>query len=111
MPLDPIYPEERIKYIIEDSKTSIIITRKEYQLTFLDNNHFKKINIDVILEQNIKIETIETIKDPKNLVYIIYTSGSTGKPKGIEITNANLNSFIKSIFKAIPFKKHDKWLS
>ena len=94
IPIDTSYPEERIKYILEDTKTSIILTNQR-------NKNFLK---DLILSSNISTEiycvdggeefkqirlqskeNLEISTKGNNLAYVIYTSGTTGKPKGVMI--------------------------
>ncbi|PFQ18691.1 non-ribosomal peptide synthetase, partial [Bacillus cereus] len=86
VPLDPSYPLERLKYMIEDSNAGLLITKedliKKYGLDKLN-----KLVIDVDLEK-LEIEkqsnTNLCIEVPfDNLAYIIYTSGTTGRPKGV----------------------------
>ena len=66
LPLDPTSPEERLRYIIEDSKAKLVITEKIFE----DSIDFSR-------------ASLKTIISPKNLAYVIYTSGSTGKPAWI----------------------------
>ncbi|MEX0415557.1 amino acid adenylation domain-containing protein [Bacillus sp. C30] len=80
VPIDVKYPLERIQYILQDSKTTVTITKMELQeeLAFYPGhivsieNLFKSSMVQDILNPNIAEDT----------AYMIYTSGSTGKPKG-----------------------------
>lgn len=76
VPLDINYPEDRIKYIENDSKCRLIITEKEL-------NQFKNLK-DTFPTQNPSVQL-----SGNNLAYIIYTSGTTGNPKGVMITHHN----------------------
>lgn len=93
VPIDPIYPTERVKEIINDSKIKLLITRGDLdnfeatQTSFLDLNKEDK-NIDN--QEIIEIKKFES----SNLAYIIYTSGSTGKPKGVMIQHKTLINYI-----------------
>ena len=83
LPIDPTYPEERIKYMLQDSGVHIVITQSIF------SNLFHNFTGNVILLDE-EYETIEkedgnnlnTKTSPQNLAYVIYTSGTTGKPKG-----------------------------
>lgn len=75
LPVDPNYPEDRIRYIQEDSNCRLVINEE----------FIEKFNQKVISDTSIGVK----IK-PSDLAYVIYTSGSTGKPKGVEIDNKNL---------------------
>ena len=96
LPIDPKYPDERISYIIEDSKTKYVITTKEVLKE--KESLFRSINVKIFL-----IEEIEKTNKKENptlkinqsdLCYVIYTSGSTGKPKGVMISHRNLLNYV-----------------
>jgi amino acid adenylation domain-containing protein len=93
IPIDPNYPPDRIKYILEDSGTRIVLTQKKYMNT--PNIQVRMIALDD--QQNIAGEDtnlgVETNAD--DLAYVIYTSGSTGKPKGVMISHRVL---VNSLF-------------
>ena len=70
VPIDPDYPEERVKYIMEKSEAKFFL--QEYpacEWMELDSE-------DLVLKN-----------ESNDLAYIIFTSGSTGMPKGVEITH------------------------
>lgn len=80
IPIDPAYPEERISYMLEDSKCSFVI----------DEDEFSKINFNEAFSA--ELEKI----DPTSPAYIIYTSGSTGNPKGVVVCHSAIANTILS---------------
>ena len=89
VPLDPSWPESRLRYAIADSGASVLVSSAPF---------FDKLGLDIcgiepfrdaeaIAENRHRISRTVT---PHSLAYVIYTSGSTGVPKGVEITHANL---------------------
>ncbi|MDB9357581.1 condensation domain-containing protein, partial [Nodularia spumigena CS-587/03] len=108
IPLDPSYPQERLQFIINDSKISILITQ-----TSLLNN-LPKIELNTPLKTPLcasaplrDIKTIPLTSDktsdfshPHQLAYLIYTSGSTGTPKGVQILHKSLSNFLTAMSKA-----------
>ena len=97
VPIDPLYPQERIKYILEDSGSKLLITSKKIDQTLRD--HFSiasKLFVDSD-EINVQNKEFDSYDDPYARAYIIYTSGSTGKPKGVEISHANLNGTVTNM--------------
>jgi amino acid adenylation domain-containing protein len=85
LPVEPDYPGERIRYMLEDSGTRFLLTREKYA---------GNINLDIDAEiLHLEDETLyreepgnpERISTPGDLFYMIYTSGSTGKPKGVMV--------------------------
>ena len=89
LPLDPDYPKERLKYMIQDSKLSMILTHKNL-LKITQEFKQKKIILDDRLLMN-KLKNYPEINpviedlNSSHLAYVIYTSGSTGNPKGVMI--------------------------
>lgn len=77
--LDPKYPAERLKFMVEDSDCSLVFNDQLNQLC-LDDNQF------LVPENKAKL----TINSSSELAYIIYTSGSTGIPKGVMVRNSSV---------------------
>lgn len=107
MPIDPDYPKDRIEFMLENSKTKILISNKEF---------VKNINYNGNL---IDLENIDFSKNTKNLnlkispdqnAYIMYTSGSTGIPKAVTIKHHNVLNFVSSMQKRLDYNS-DKNLS
>lgn len=93
----PILPEEsidRIKYIIKDSKSKVLVTNRKY-IKDITIDNIKIINIDNIKSEDIEIQPIVSL--PSDISYVIYTSGTTGKPKGVMMKNENIISLINSM--------------
>jgi amino acid adenylation domain-containing protein len=93
IPIDPNLPESRIKYIVENSGTKLIVVDKNNY----ESDEIKWVNsAEIGLEETNKALNIAKIK-PQDSAYIIYTSGSTGNPKGVEIDHSSLFNFLLSI--------------
>ncbi len=106
VPIDPAYPSERIRYMVEDSGIKYLLTQEKFE-AHLAAHQEKLITIDKtgtnISEQ--AEANPETKTTPDNLAYIIYTSGSTGKPKGTLLHHrgaCNLAFIQKNAFKVGP---------
>jgi len=87
LPVDPEYPPERINYILKDSDSNIVVTRRNY----LDRFGLKK---DAVILDELNYDTLEnklvSHASPDNLAYVIYTSGTTGLPKGVMIEHKSI---------------------
>ncbi|URZ00311.1 non-ribosomal peptide synthetase [Clostridium felsineum] len=88
LPIDPEYPLDRINYIIEDSKVSLILTKKKLDLNFNFIGDIIYLDDKKIYKLKKASSILERI--PKDTAYIIYTSGSTGKPKGVVIRHKSI---------------------
>jgi amino acid adenylation domain-containing protein len=78
--LDPAYPAERIRFIVEDAAAPIIVTDTALAPVFADSG------------ARLVIES-EPVQDG-DLAYVLYTSGSTGRPKAVGIEHRNLINLI-----------------
>ncbi|MDQ0215109.1 amino acid adenylation domain-containing protein [Oikeobacillus pervagus] len=84
IPLDPLYPKDRINYCLSQAKVNLVL----YQTSTsnLLKNDKTKINMDE-LEPEKSINLPITLTKNEIPAYIIYTSGSTGNPKGVVISH------------------------
>ena len=83
LPLDPTYPDERLRFMLDDAGVSIVLTQDKHKNTV---GEFEGTVFSLDSEWgHLSAESgrnLENITTPENLAYVIYTSGSTGKPKG-----------------------------
>ena len=110
LPIDPEYPIERIKYMISDSKTNLILVNNKTES--IKTQKCISLNVDDKTNYNVKYmgnSLINTNYD--DTVYLIYTSGSTGNPKGVIITNKNLSNFFYGMKQNIDFNKNKNMVS
>lgn len=95
VPIDPTYPTERIRYILQDSELKILLVNgKKRPLT--EEEMFCGIvivYIGDIIEDNAICEDCLHVNQPEDLAYIIYTSGTTGNPKGVMIKNQGVVNY------------------
>lgn len=99
IPLDTSLPIERILYIIEASKASLVIEIESQQEVLATST--RKTTVDELLQTSSELENApETWVKGDQVFYIIYTSGSTGNPKGVQISEGNLASFVSWIEEA-----------
>lgn len=101
VPLDPQYPSERIKYMLEDSGTSLLITQPE----LVADIEFEGEVIDITDNElyNGDCSNLANVNRPEDLAYIIYTSGSTGMPKGVMIEHRGVVNYIRGMSEHIDF--------
>lgn len=108
VPIDPIYPDKRISYILEDTRAKVVFTNKEHanrlhQIVenFLDANKSKIEPIDNVNYQSVLAkyppENLFQNTTNKNLAYVIYTSGTTGIPKGVMIEHMSVVNYLYNI--------------
>jgi len=88
VPLDPKYPHERLKFMAQDSNTSLVLTQ-DHLKTFLSNQEGAIICLDSDrhLWSRESKENLNCATTLDNIVYVMYTSGTTGQPKGVMVTH------------------------
>ncbi|MBU7585508.1 MAG: non-ribosomal peptide synthase/polyketide synthase [Nostoc sp. TH1S01] len=95
LPLDPEYPTERLRFMLEDAQVRVLLTQQllvdrlaqqKAQIVCLDTD---ALVISQFSQNNLIPETQAT-----NLAYVIYTSGSTGQPKGVLIAHQGLLNLV-----------------
>lgn len=95
LPLDPSYPAERVRFMLSDSETKLVLTTTALEKQ-LHGAAVKAIRLDELLARARREEVPNPARAStgENLAYVIYTSGSTGTPKGVEIPQQALTNFI-----------------
>lgn len=88
IPIDPKYPESRMRYMLIDSEACMIITEKHLISSHIYQGEIIDVNDECIVQQS-KVNLLNVNK-PTDILYVIYTSGTTGQPKGVQIENRNL---------------------
>jgi amino acid adenylation domain-containing protein len=85
VPLDPAHPGERLTYMLEDAKVTVLMTDLSSSLPPLPSG----VALLDLGDQAVATAAVGELPGngvcPDNLAYVIYTSGSTGLPKGVAI--------------------------
>ena len=109
LPIDKDYPEQRKKYMIQNSCAKLYITdqqdeevdaQNETTLLYYDQEEFNEM----------PTENPPVAAKPDNLAYIIYTSGSTGMPKGVMVEHGAITNSIYFSIDFYGYVKEDKVL-
>jgi amino acid adenylation domain-containing protein len=100
LPLDPSFPAERLRFMLDDSKAPLLLTRsdeKERLGELPANVRAICLDTDWRLISEERDDELPVRMNPENLAYVIYTSGSTGWPKGVEIPHRAVVNFLHSM--------------
>ena len=91
VPLDPSYPLERLKFMLQDAQANLILTDHRNRVM---SAQMAVQECQVMNTEEIKIDVApgsdRTRVTPDALAYILYTSGSTGQPKGVVDSHRNV---------------------
>jgi amino acid adenylation domain-containing protein/thioester reductase-like protein/non-ribosomal peptide synthase protein (TIGR01720 family) len=111
LPIDPDYPEDRIRYLINDSGSSMILTQARY-VRFAEGLGFEGevINLEDSALYRGDYGNLGNENSPTDLAYIIYTSGSTGNPKGVMIEHVSAVNLLLCLYDKYPLNEGDTYL-
>jgi amino acid adenylation domain-containing protein len=111
LPLDPTYPKERLRYMMEDAESRVMLSQQAYQeglgdlattVICLDSD---RAGIGRDVDQGPVNEVSE-----ESLGYIIYTSGSTGEPKGVAVSHGSASNHLLWRQQTYPLTAWDRFL-
>lgn len=107
IPLDPVYPKERIRHIMDDAKPEFTITEPAFDSWFEGSGS----RILYFTDEEPVLPEQWPAFAPQDPAYIIYTSGSTGKPKGVVIPLEALVNFLWAVKDVPGFSSDDRLLA
>ncbi|MFD2785405.1 amino acid adenylation domain-containing protein, partial [Hymenobacter rubripertinctus] len=96
LPLDSDYPEERIAYMLADSKCRVIIDAAELEAFHKQADSCSQ-------------ERLPMVNQARDLAYVMYTSGSTGRPKGVMIEHRSVVRLVRNT-SYVPMQAGDRLL-
>ncbi|HJX26332.1 MAG TPA: condensation domain-containing protein, partial [Thermoanaerobaculia bacterium] len=109
VPLDPTYPPERLRFLLEDCRASLLIAQRQV-VESLPSGGERRLFLDDDEPWAGTPETDpEVAIDPRSLAYVIYTSGSTGYPKGVLVPHAQVSRLFRSTATWFGFGERDVW--
>ncbi|MEA2175919.1 MAG: hypothetical protein QOD00_3511, partial [Blastocatellia bacterium] len=111
LPLDPQYPQERLRWMLEDSGAQVVLTEARL-LDRIDERTTRA----VCLDEDWETIAAESDKPPARMMsaghpaYVIYTSGSTGQPKGVLIPHRAICNRLEWGAQVFPLNETDRIL-
>jgi amino acid adenylation domain-containing protein len=125
VPLDPSYPRDRLVFMLEDARVSVLLTQaklvedREWRMEHGDPRSsildprlqvvFVDRDWEEIAQQSDK--NLLTEVNSNKLAYVIYTSGSTGKPKGAQVSHRSVLNCLHSVRQHIELTQNAVFLA
>jgi len=98
LPMDPLYPADRLAFMIEDTKARVVLSLSSLreklpsfagEILLLDE---AQAALEAAGKERPALRAL-----PGNLAYVIHTSGSTGQPKGVVVSHQAVTNFLVSM--------------
>ncbi|WP_149096556.1 amino acid adenylation domain-containing protein, partial [Paenibacillus terrae] len=90
LPIDPSYPADRIRHMLADSGTALLLVQQPGLLPADCGYAGEIIDLSAAPERDEAGHNPITQTKAEHLAYVMYTSGSTGQPKGVMTTHRNV---------------------
>jgi amino acid adenylation domain-containing protein len=98
LPLDPLFPSERLAYMVDDSRAAIVVTQARLAGT-LSTGQAEVVQVDTDwprIEEH-AADDLQWSAAADRLAYVLYTSGSTGRPKGVQVLHRGVVNFLTTM--------------
>ncbi|MFI4918473.1 MAG: amino acid adenylation domain-containing protein [Legionellales bacterium] len=111
VPIDASYPIRRIQYILDETKSPVLLTEQHLlkQLEPVLSEHMQAIILDLKPYQTEPVTRLSIGGlSGRDLAYVMHTSGTTGIPKGVMIEHHSLINFLSDLCSVIPLSTQSK---
>lgn len=108
LPIDPAYPPERKRFMLEDSGASIVLTDAVHREGL--QHGIREICLEEVEGSSEEQGDLEVRASADSLAYVIYTSGSTGNPKGVMIEHRSVTNLTEALHEKI-YSMHGPYLN
>ena len=110
LPMDPVYPTERIAFMLERRRGASVVLTQRALAAELSRCPCTCVCLDEPLPPATTRRTTAACRGHgEDLAYVIYTSGSTGQPKGVRVTHRNVLRLFAATDAWFGFGPHDVW--
>ncbi len=113
MPIDPTYPAERIRYMLEDIGPAVVVTTGNCRGAIGSVGGLEVVELDggAAAIGQAPAAALRKSAGGGDAAYVIYTSGSTGRPKGVVIEHGSLINFLRDMLGRLDFGGTDRFLA
>jgi amino acid adenylation domain-containing protein len=115
IPLDPAFPAERLAFMVEDSRLSLVISdsklREVHRAPLERTLELDKASGELERESPEPLHDEGCVVSGDDVAYVLYTSGSTGKPKGVRVHHRAATNFLTSMQREPGLSQNDRLLA
>ncbi|MFD2169210.1 amino acid adenylation domain-containing protein [Tumebacillus lipolyticus] len=108
IPLDPKYPNDRLRYMASHSNMAVLLTSEELSDRVVQDG-MKIVSLDRDQERIAQMDEafVDRAITPTDLAYVIYTSGSTGLPKGAMVEHIGMVNHLYAKMEVLRLTEED----
>ncbi|MFF4426424.1 amino acid adenylation domain-containing protein [Streptomyces sp. NPDC001549] len=103
VPVDPGYPAERVRFMLQDSRAKVVIVDDDAPAGIPGDAPLRPV-AGLLTGSGAPVEAFVTSRD---LAYVIYTSGSTGQPKGVMVEHRSVVNRLAWMQRRYPLGERD----
>ncbi|MGY0006397.1 non-ribosomal peptide synthetase, partial [Micromonospora sp. I033] len=115
VPIDPSNPPARLRHVLDDTATPVVLTRPELAHLVPDGTALLVPDLDAPVPEADPGRGGGPRRRPRrrpapsadDLAYVIYTSGSTGRPKGVMVTHRGVCNHLRWAAQAFRLRPGD----
>lgn len=96
VPVDPAWPEGRIRKLVRQSGATLVVTDDTCRTSFDAESEVRPVAV-VDPEDREDCAPVGVDVDPESAAYVVFTSGSTGRPKGVVVSHAALMAYVHGL--------------
>ena len=101
VPLDPAFPEARLRFMADDAQLALLVSTADLAGPIgLPRERQLLLDADaetLVCAPDTRLPVDAHSARPEDPAYVIYTSGSTGKPKGVVVPHRAVVNFLTSM--------------
>lgn len=112
VPLDPAYPTDRLRMMVDDAELKLVISMSKLPTEIVPAN----VDVVDLIEvrpqlQLMPVTPVSVDRSASDIAYVIYTSGSTGKPKGVQVPQGSVVNFLHAMREQPAMSQEDRLLA
>jgi len=107
VPVDPTYPQSRLRIMLGDADPVVLVTTERISAS-LPPYAAQPLFVEQMADQTDTYEAANI--NPDDIAYVIYTSGSTGTPKGVLVSHGNVANHLAWRHSFFPLRSSDRCL-
>ena len=111
VPLDPSYPSERLRYMLDDAQAAVVVSSRA---CLSMARELAGVERDVVcldaLDLEVDAEAVTRPIAPEQPALLLYTSGATGRPKGFVQTHRNVLLDVMNYTNTVHYSAADRFL-